>query len=78
MLPKQSKQLELIETLSKDTSGAVLKSLSEKLELGRIQTRRTIDAGVPPGEYQSLSKLALAYDLALELLPDLWSHSQKL
>ena len=65
-----------IETqIAEDTSGDFLKELNGGLEQEAIEVRTTINAGVAPDQYQSLTQYADAIDAAREVTTKLWKQS---
>lgn len=60
-----------------DNSGAKLAAVRDRLAAGRDRCREALDAGVPLSEAGPLSRLAIAYGAALELVPDLWKSQPR-
>jgi hypothetical protein len=72
MAPEQRFIVQLEREFATDESGAKLAALRHRLALGRDRCREALDAGVPLSEAGALSRLAIAYGTALELVPELW------
>jgi hypothetical protein len=72
MAPEQRFLVQLERELAMDESGAKLAVLRRRLAAGRDRCREALDAGVPLSEAGALSRLAIAYGTALELVPELW------
>ena len=72
MAPEQRFLVQLEREFSTDESGAKLAAIRRRLAAGRDRCREALDAGVPLSEAGALSRLAIAYGTALELVPELW------
>lgn len=65
--------VELDRRLKDDPDGVVLKSLVERLSVGKKRLQQSLDRGVSKAEYARLHALMVAYDTGMEVLPKLWA-----
>ena len=64
--------LALEEALRADEGGRLKQSLRDEIDQYRGQVRRTLDAGVPPAQFQALSRWLVALDAAGEVVEAVW------
>ena len=68
--------LALEESLAADTGGTLRDELVGRFADQARQVKRTLDAGVPPAEYQTLSKLLAAYEAAGQVVAKAWNRGK--
>lgn len=67
--------VELERQLAEDTDGKLCDHWCEQLTEQRQALQRTIDAGLPPDEFQRAEKVLSALDAAVHVLRTLWQHT---
>jgi len=77
MAPDRWFLVQLDREFAADRNGAKLAVIRRRLAAGRDRCREALDAGVPLSEAAPLTRLAIAYGAALELVPDLWKSQPR-
>lgn len=65
--------IDMEQQLAADRDGAYRDQLARQLTDDRQAIKRTIDAGLPPDEFERASRLLAAHDSALQVIATLWS-----
>ena len=64
----------LLDSLRADPEGAARDSAMKQIEAKRSTIKKTMDSGVAPGEYQTLSKVEKALEESSALVEVMWTH----
>ena len=75
MAEKIGPMLVLEEQLQQDGSGALRDRLRDEFAQSASRIKRTLNGGVTPAEFQSLSKLVAAYDAAGTVVEKVWQRT---
>jgi hypothetical protein len=64
--------LEMEAKLRKDAGGNYRKEVRDQLSGYSVQLKRTLDSGLPPDEFQAVSKLKDAVEAASDVVGKVW------
>lgn len=67
------RMVDMEQKLAADHDGAYRDQLTRQLTDDRQAIKRTIDAGLPPDEFERADRLLAAHDGALQVIATLWS-----
>ncbi len=71
-MSEQTSMVDMEQKLAADASGAYRDELLQSLAGERSALRRTMDAGLPPEEYEQASRLMAGVDAATRVVETLW------